>query len=84
VTTHASATQDELLSILSAAAGIPASLAGESPDMSLAGLGLDSLATMQLQAAIKERFDILIPDDSLEMSFGEITRYVVERLGEGA
>ncbi|MGH3264112.1 MAG: acyl carrier protein [Trebonia sp.] len=84
MTTHASAIQNELLSILSAAAGIPVSLAGESPDVSLAELGLDSLASMQLQAAVKERFDILIPDDSFDMSFSEITRYVVERLGEGA
>lgn len=82
MTTHASGVQHELLSILGAAAGIPTSLVGESPGYSLAELGLDSLAAMQLQAAVKDRFDVLISDDALEMSFDEITRYVVEQLGE--
>lgn len=74
--------QEELTNILSAAAGIPMTLVQESPDESLEELGLDSLGAMQLQAVVKDRFGVLIPDESLEMSFGEITRYVIARLGD--
>jgi acyl carrier protein len=82
MTTSSGEIQEELTNILSAAAGIPMSLVQESPDGSLEELGLDSLGTMQLQAVVKDRFGVLIPDDSLEMSFGEITRYVIARLGD--
>jgi acyl carrier protein len=82
MTTSSGEIQEELTNILSAAAGIPMSLVQEFPDGSLEELGLDSLGTMQLQAVVKDRFGVLIPDDSLEMSFGEITRYVIARLGD--
>lgn len=82
MTTRADEVQEELANLLSGAAGIPVSLVVESPDNSLEDLGLDSLGTMQLQAVVKDRFDVLIPDDSPEMSFGEITRYVIARLGD--
>jgi acyl carrier protein len=82
MTTSSGEIQEELTNILSAAAGIPMSLVQEFPDGSLEELGLDSLGAMQLQAVVKDRFGVLIPDDSLEMSFGEITRYVIARLGD--
>jgi acyl carrier protein len=82
MTTSSGEIQEELTNILSAAAGIPMSLVNESPDEPLVDLGIDSLGTMQLQAVVKDRFGVLIPDDSLEMSFGEITQYVIARLGD--
>jgi acyl carrier protein len=74
--------QDELTDILSAAAGIPLSLVTESAGESLENMGLDSLACMQLQAAVKDHFGIVIPDDLLSMSFEEITEFVAARLGD--
>lgn len=82
MTTRSDEIQDELSDILSAAAGIPTSLVRESPGETLVDLGLESLATMQLQAVVKDRYGILIPDDSLEMSFSEITQFVIARLGD--
>lgn len=81
MTTYASAISDDLTDLLSAASGIPASLVRESPDETLADLGLESLAAMQLQAAVRERFGVTLPDDVLEMSFTEIAAYVLARLG---
>jgi acyl carrier protein len=82
MTTRSDEIQEDLTDILSTAAGIPMSLVKESPDEPLEDLGLDSLGTMQLQAVVKDRFGVLIPDDSSEMSFGEITQYVIARLGD--
>jgi acyl carrier protein len=82
MTTSSGEIAAELTNILSAAAGIPMTLVQESPDDSLEELGLDSLGGMQLQAVVKDRFGVLLPDDSLEMSFDEITRYVIARLGD--
>lgn len=81
MTTDASAISDDLTGLLSAASGIPATLVRESQDKHLAELGLDSLAAMYLQAAVKDKFGVVIPDDALEMSFAEIAAHVLARLG---
>lgn len=78
----ASTTRDELTTILTHAAGLsPGAIAGAG-DAPLQDLGLDSLAMMQLQAAVKARYDVEVPDDSLQMSFAELSRFVVAQLGE--
>lgn len=74
------ATRAELSQILTGAAGLSPDTIAESEDSALEDLGLDSLAVMQLQAAIKARYDVEIPDESLQLSFTEIHRYVAERL----
>lgn len=79
--TDTSATRDELTTILTRAAGLSPETIAEAGDSPLQDLGLDSLAAMELQAAVKDRYQVQIPDESLGMSFHEITRYVVARLG---
>jgi acyl carrier protein len=76
---HTASIREELIAILSRAAGVPASAVEEAPDAPLPDLGLDSLASLQFQAAVQDRFRVLIPEDALEMSFPEITRFVAER-----
>jgi acyl carrier protein len=77
-----STTRDELTTILTRAAGLSPQAIAEAGDATLEDLGLDSLAAMQLQAAVKAQYDVEIPDESLQMSFPEINRYVAARLGE--
>jgi acyl carrier protein len=73
------ATREELLEILFAASGVPAAVLDGAPDASLSDLGLDSLAALELQAAVQDRFQVTIPDDALAMTFPEVTRFVAER-----
>jgi len=77
-------TRDELTAILVRAAGLTPETVSAAGDSSLLELGLDSLAAMELQAAVKDRYEVQIPDESLEMSVPEITRFVVARLRNGA
>jgi acyl carrier protein len=76
--------RDELVDILCAASGIPAGMLDGADDTTLEELGLESLAAMELQAGVKNRYRIVLPDDTLEMSLSEIAEYVVVRLGRGA
>lgn len=79
-----SATRDEINAILTRAAGLSPEAIAEAGDSSLQDLGLDSLAAMELQAAVTDRYQVQIPDESLEMSLPEITQYVIARLGNDA
>lgn len=79
-----SATRDEINAILTRAAGLSPAAIAEAGERSLQDLGLDSLAAMELQAAVTDRYQVQIPDESLEMSLPEITRYVIARLGNDA
>lgn len=74
--------RDELTTILTHAAGLSPAAIAEGGNAPLEDLGLDSLAVMQLQASVKARYDVEIPDESLHLSFSEINRYVAARLGE--
>lgn len=71
----------ELAEILTRAAGLPPEAIAEAGERRLLDLGLDSLAAMELQASLKDRYQVQIPDEALEMSIPEITRYVAARLG---
>lgn len=82
--TDTSAIQDELAEVLNRAAGLPPEVIAEAGESPLLELGLDSLAAMELQAAIEDRYQVQIPDESLAMSFPEITRYVIARIEEGS
>ena len=76
---HTASVREELIAILSKAAGVPAGAVEEAPDSSLPDLGLDSLASLEFQAAVQERFRVLIPEEALALSVPEITRFVAER-----
>jgi len=82
--TESSATRAEMAAILTRAAGVPPEAIAAAGDVPLQDLGLDSLAAMELQAAVKDRYQVQIPDETLGMSLPEITRYVVDRLEDGA
>jgi len=71
----------EIEKILVQRAGLaPAAFDGARDD-TLEELGLDSLAAMELQAVLLDRYGVRIPDDSLEMSVPQITVYVTEHAG---
>jgi acyl carrier protein len=73
----------EIKDILVRSAGLsPKFLGIETRDATLKELGLDSLASMELQAVVKDRYGVRIPDDSLEMSVPQIVEYVDSELGQ--
>ncbi|HEX5402945.1 MAG TPA: SRPBCC family protein [Pseudonocardiaceae bacterium] len=69
-------TDREIEEILVRSAGLAPSTFDDAAERSLADLGLDSLAVMELQAVVKERYDVVIPDHALEMSIGQIAALV--------
>jgi len=71
------ALRGELEEILVRAAGVGADALAAANAESLAELGLDSLAAMELQAAVLTRFGIRIPDESLDMTLPELTHFCV-------
>ncbi|HEX4722674.1 MAG TPA: acyl carrier protein [Pseudonocardiaceae bacterium] len=77
------ALRGELEEILVRAAGVAADTLVTANDECLAELGLDSLAAMELQAVVQNRFGIRIPDESLEMTLPELTHFVVAALDGG-
>jgi acyl carrier protein len=78
------ALRGELEQILIGAAGVGADTLATANAESLAELGLDSLAAMELQAVVRTRFGIRIPDESLEMTMPELTHFVTTALDGGA
>lgn len=78
------ALRGELEDVLVRAAGVGADTLATAGDESMAELGLDSLAAMELQAVVRAKFGVRIPDESLEMTLPELTRFVVAALDGGA
>jgi acyl carrier protein len=73
----------EVENILVDAAGVdPAALGGPGVE-SLADLGMDSLAAMELQAVVKSRYEVQLPDELLERSVPEIAAMIEAALPEG-
>lgn len=69
----------DLMSLLSAKAGLPASAHTTDPDARFADIGLDSLAFLSMQTELHDRFDTEMPDDSPDRyTFGEIVTTVNE------
>jgi acetyl-CoA carboxylase biotin carboxylase subunit len=72
---------DDLMSMLTVKAGLPVGAHTDDPAATLDDVGLDSLAFLQLQAGVQERYGIELPDDRMEASFGELVDTVNEGLG---
>lgn len=73
----------EIIEILVRVAGLDAATVAEAGESTLTELGLDSLAATELQATIEDTYHVLIPDESLEMSVGQIAKFVAAQ-PEGA
>ncbi|WP_328603366.1 acyl carrier protein [Amycolatopsis sp. NBC_00345] len=73
----------EIEDILVRSAGLAPSVFAAS-EGTLLELGLDSLAAMELQAVVQDRYGVQIPDGALEMSVRELADFVGERAGEVA
>jgi acyl carrier protein len=79
--TRRTITDAEIEEILIRNVGAPPELFSGRDDVALAELGLDSLALLELQAVVKERFSVEIPEHGLEMSVSQIVTYANEHLG---
>jgi acyl carrier protein len=78
-------TLDELMDLLVANVGLPASSRTDRAEAHLADLGLDSLAFLQLQATLEDRFGFELPDDGERpYTVGEIVATVNEGLRKRA
>lgn len=81
--TSTSPSRADLVDLLARATGLDAEGIAGAGDASLADLGLDSLAAMEVQDTIRERYGVLIPDESLELSVPEIERFVLDGIAAG-
>ena len=69
----------DLMSLLTAKAGLPASAHTTDPDARFADIDLDSLAFLSMQTELHDRFGTEMPDDSPDRyTFGEIVATVNE------
>lgn len=68
--------QGALREILVASAGLSPSQLESDDGQTLEELGLDSLAAMELQAVVQQRYGVKIPDESLEMTVDSISEFV--------
>jgi acyl carrier protein len=72
-------TLEDLMSLLTAKAGLPASAHSTDPDARFDDIGLDSLAFLSMQTELHDRFGTEMPDDSPgRYTFGEIVATVNE------
>lgn len=68
--------QGALREILVTSAGLSPSQLDTDDGQTLEELGLDSLAAMELQAVVQQRYGVKIPDESLEMTVNSISEFV--------
>ncbi len=68
--------QGALREILVTSAGLAPSQLDTDEGKTLEELGLDSLAAMELQAVVQQRYGVKIPDESLEMTVDSISEFV--------
>lgn len=75
-------TMTELMEILVAKAGLPPDAVTDDQSITLGEVDLDSLARMQLRAAIADRYGVEIDDERSDATFGELLTFVNEGLSE--
>lgn len=73
----------DLLDVLAAHTGVSHDAFTGQENVALENLGVDSLATLELQAVLLERFGVEIPDEAATMSLDELVRFVNARLAGG-
>lgn len=72
----------DIMDILITKAGLPRDAATEDPSATFDAMGLDSLAYLQLQAEISDRYGFELPDMSTEDTLGEIIAAINDGLRE--
>jgi acyl carrier protein len=75
--------QDAVRQILVTSVGLAPGQLEVAEDPTLEELGLDSLAALELQAVVQQRYGVKIPDESLEMTVESISGFVEDVLAEG-
>ena len=78
-------TFDDMKRILVDRVGLSESDVVNDPDATFVGMGLDSLAFVEVQLAIQQEYGFAIPDEDAEeiATVGEGIEYVNRRLSEG-
>ncbi|WP_322762668.1 acyl carrier protein [Frankia sp. Cr2] len=77
-------TPAQIAEILITKAGVDPGILVGNPDLSLQALDIDSLAVLELQAVVVERFGVEIPDHAVMMTVNEISAIVNESSEEVA
>jgi aromatase len=67
---------DDIESILVRKVGLAKRTLAGAPDDTLEELGLDSLAVLELQIVITKQYGVEIPDESGELTVGQIVEFV--------
>jgi aromatase len=70
------ATAEEITSILVRNCGLDADAAASAPRAPLTELGMDSLALLELQAVVADRYQVRIPEESGQLTIAEIADLV--------
>ncbi|WP_326558894.1 SRPBCC family protein [Micromonospora sp. NBC_01796] len=70
------ATAEDITSILVRNCGLNADSAAAAPTASLEELGMDSLALLELQAVVNDRYQVQIPEEVKHLSIAEIAELV--------
>jgi aromatase len=75
---HRPVTTADITAILVHNCGLDAGSAAEAPTASLSELGMDSLALLELQAVIADRYQVRIPGESADLTIAQITDLVAD------
>lgn len=70
------ATAEDITSILVRNCGLDADSAAAAPTASLEELGMDSLALLELQAVVADRYRVQIPDEVKHLTIADIAELV--------
>ena len=75
---------DDLKEILVDRIGVPESAVVDDPNLAFADIGLDSLAFVEIQLALQQRYGFVIPDEDGHQitTIGEAIDYTNRRLAE--
>lgn len=80
---HRPVTTADITAILVRNCGLDAASAADAPSASLAELGMDSLALLELQAVVADQYQVRIPSDSAELTITQIADLVAAALDTG-
>lgn len=81
--THGQPLAAEITDILVAHCGLDADAAARAPAASLEELGMDSLALLELQAVVAERWHVQIPEQAAQLSIPAVAELVARQSAAG-